>query len=261
VTSYDAVCAMDYINPVKFYDRFAMRDNEYFEAGLPFYPWFVNGGQRGESFADVMAQRDAVRVKSCWGGMVAFDARWFRGPPPDDLLHPGPLTFRAEPDVFWDASECCLIHADLEQLVRTKESRDVAVYVNPYVRVGYDEPTFRWLEFSRRFERLNLIPHIVVGWFVKMPWGSPRRTEKPGETVVRREWRYVPPAVGAGAGADAGSQRVWALDDLAELGKWEDVKRVARPGGYCGFPFLLALKNHFEPGERRWEKIYGPPGG
>ncbi|CAI6334360.1 unnamed protein product [Periconia digitata] len=75
--NYAAACAVDFINAFKFYDRFALRDTEGHPPGIPFFPWFTSEGE-GKSRKDVLAGKDAVRVKSCWGGMTAFEARWFQ---------------------------------------------------------------------------------------------------------------------------------------------------------------------------------------
>ena len=244
--SYHAACAADYISAFKFYDRFAMRDSERYQVGVPFFPWFA----RGEALADVMRGRDAVRVTSCWGGMVAFEAKWFarRG-----LMEP--LRFRSEPDVFWDASECCLIHADLQRLVERREGAGsrARVFVNPYVRVAYDAGTFRWLELARRWERLFVGPHLFVSWLLGMPWGSARRLERVGDRVRRREWVYTGPE------AD-GRGKTPPLSRVASYGRWETVERTATPGGYCGYDFLLSLKPAWKKGESMWEKIPAPPG-
>ena len=45
--------------------------------GFPIYPWFSSAG-KAQSRQDVFDQKDAVRVKSCWGGMVAFNAKFFQ---------------------------------------------------------------------------------------------------------------------------------------------------------------------------------------
>ncbi|KAF1344449.1 cryptococcal mannosyltransferase 1-domain-containing protein [Delphinella strobiligena] len=76
-TKYEAACAVDFINPFKFSDTSATRDAEGHSMGIPFFPWFSNSGQ-GQSRHDVLDQRDAVRVRSCWGGMVAFQGKWFQ---------------------------------------------------------------------------------------------------------------------------------------------------------------------------------------
>jgi hypothetical protein len=244
---------MDYINPIKFYDRFAMRDNEYYETGIPFFPWFIAGEGKSESWHDVMAEKDAVRVKSCWGGMVAFEAKWFR----KDTLQgeQSPLRFRSEPDTFWDASECCLIHADLGHLIQQSGQETPAqIFVNPFVRVSYDANTFGWLEFTRRFERLFTIPHMVIGWFLGMPWSSSRRLEVPGQPVKHKEWTYL-------SNFDMKGKEPFTLADMKHFGTWNTVEQIAKPGGFCGFPFLLALKNKRSSGDRYWEKIFAPPGG
>ncbi|KAF2666517.1 hypothetical protein BT63DRAFT_426973 [Microthyrium microscopicum] len=256
-TTYHAACAMDYINPLKFYDRFAMRDHEYYEAGLPFFPWFVNGGRNADSFHDVMAMSDSVRVKSCWGGMVAFEAKWFRQQdlPQKPERELKALRFRSEPDAFWDASECCLIHADLEALVTDSHlGTQARIFVNPYIRTAYDANTFSWLEFTRRFERLFTVPHMLIGWLLRQPWAAVRRNDPVGRTISRREWTYQAPA------RPPPKDQKFGIADIPQFGRWETVQRQATPGGWCGFPFLLALKNEYKPGERRWEKIFEPPG-
>jgi hypothetical protein len=247
---YDAACAMDYINPIKFYDRFAMRDSDAYRVGLPFYPWFVRSGGV-ESWNAVMAGSDAVPVQSCWGGMVAFQAKYFQ----NERLEKGqkPLRFRSEPDAFWDASECCLIHADLQDLVQSgPEAQSAKIFVNPYVRVAYGSGTLAWLEFSRRFERLFTIPHVLLQWILKQPWEASRRLEIPGRSVRRNEWFYTGPI------EDVPSNP--GLADIPKFGSWQTMRRTATPGGYCGYDFLLALKTKWEPGEKMWEKIEAPPG-
>ncbi|KAF3906247.1 hypothetical protein ABW20_dc0102259 [Dactylellina cionopaga] len=251
-TRYHAACAMDYINPIKFYDRLALRDSQYRESGVPFYPWFMNSGSSSDSWHDVMAQRDAVRVKSCWGGMVAFEARWFTSSSlPRNVK---PLRFRSEPDTFWDASECCLIHADLEHLVKRVESPTANIFVNPYVRVAYDESTFRWLEFTRRFERLGLLPHMLIGWLAGLPKSSARVDEVTGREISRAEWVYNDPLKESGQK----HKDNYTLADMGQFGSWKTSKKVAGPGGFCGFPLLLALKNNYSGNGRRWEVIAPP---
>jgi hypothetical protein len=253
-TRYHATCAMDHINAFKFYDRFAMRDNQLNQVGLPFFPWFTPGGESAQSFRDVMAGSDAVRVTSCWGGMVAFEAKWFQK---HQIKHGlDPLRFRSEPDVFWDASECCLIHADLQHLVQQTHGKGVNadIFVNPFVRVAYDVKSFAWLGFVKRFERLFTVPHVVIGWFLGMPWFSSRKFEMLGDEMARKEWVYTGPV------GNHDSKTKPGLGDVHKFGKWETVKRTAKPGGYCGYPLLLALKNSWGLEERKWEKIEAPLG-
>jgi hypothetical protein len=75
--SYRAACAVDFENPFKFYDTFATRDSQGFDMGVMFFPWFAGAGS-ATSRRGVTAQKDAVTVKSCWGGVAAFEAKWFQ---------------------------------------------------------------------------------------------------------------------------------------------------------------------------------------
>jgi hypothetical protein len=172
-SQYGAACALDFINPFKFYDRFATRDVEGFSMGVPFYPWFTNAGN-GASRRDVLAEKDAVRVRSCWAGMTAFETSWFQN---DDIgdndasrggaadssiggIQLSPLRFRYELDPFWDASDCCLIHADLIYLRQGVDTADDAgIYMNSYVRVAYDSRTLGWLPYTRWVERAYSFIH------------------------------------------------------------------------------------------------------
>ena len=190
---YRAACSMDFINPFKFYDTFASRDLEGYSMGLPIYPWFSSAG-RAQSRQDVFDQKDVVRVRSCWGGMVAFDAKFFQSTPAefDDLDAAGSVKranftgfrFRAEEDVFWEAAECCLIHADIQK----PDGNDTGIYMNPYIRVAYDSWTLSWLGLSRRIERLYTPFQYVINSIVGLPWYNPRRAEQPWQEVQERVW-------------------------------------------------------------------------
>ena len=231
-TAYRAACAVDFINPFKFYDTYATRDLEGFSMGVPFFPWFTNSGH-GSSRADVLAGKDAVRVKSCWGGMVAFDAKPFQENPP--------LHFRATDDVFWDASECCLIHADLLNKGTFEEDGDyVGVYMNPYVRVAYDNGTLSWLPTIKRIERLLTIPHNLINHLVGLPWLNPRRSDVAGAQV---------------------KEKVWMPDEnLKSGGTFGEQIRESNGDGYCGVRMLQLIKETPRDGEKNWENMPVPPG-
>ncbi len=231
-TAYRAACAVDFINPFKFYDTYATRDLEGYSMGVPFFPWFTNAGH-GYSRADVLAGKDAVRVKSCWGGMVAFDARPFQAE--------APLRFRATEDTYWDASECCLIHADILKDATFEGNGDyVGVYMNPFVRVAYGSSTLAWLPTVQRFERLFSLPHNLISHLVGMPWLNPRRTEE------------------AGAKAE---DEVWVADtSLKDGGSFQTRLREARGDGYCGVRMLQVTKETPREGEKNWESLPVPPG-
>lgn len=230
-TSYRAACAVDFINPFKFYDTYATRDLQGYSMGLPFFPWFSDAGE-GISRQDVLAGKDAVRVKSCWGGMVAFDARPFQATEP--------LRFRATTDTYWDASECCLIHADLMKSgTINQDGSYVGIYMNPFVRVGYSKWTLNWLHFVRRFEHLFSIPQNIVNHIVGLPWINPRRIEEPGATV---------------------QDKVWVPDNATETGgSFQTETRKATGDGFCGKRMLQLIKQTSRNGEKNWEMMPVPP--
>lgn len=212
VSEYKAACAMDFINSWKYYDTFATRDFEGYSMGLPIYPWFSNEGN-AFSRRDVLAGRDAVRVKSCWGGMVAFDARYLQRDlsstikasatreEANDLatrkVEPPqmPIRFRSEPEPFWDSSECCLIHADIMAATPFQApSKEVSktygdgIFVNPYVRVTYDARTRNYLWLAQRFERLFRGVQSIINSIAKLPRYNYRRAEAEGDILADREW-------------------------------------------------------------------------
>ena len=239
--NYRTACAVDFINPFKFYDTFATRDLEGFSMGLPFFPWFTDAGE-GQSRRDVLDQKEAIMVKSCWGGMVAFDAKYFQFEFADKLntaadaksAPPAGFRFRAEQDLFWDASECCLIHADIQN----PDPTDTGIYMNPYIRVAYDTRTFSWLHFTRRFERLYAHIHWILNHLVGLPWHNPRRAEKAGTEVEERVW--VP-----NDGSPAG-------------GSFKSVKRRASHAGFCGRRALQVMLEKPVPGQRSYEVLPVP---
>lgn len=257
--NYAAACAVDFINPFKFYDTFATRDLEGYSMGVPFFPWFSNSGE-GLSRQDVLDGKDAVRVKSCWGGMVAFDAKFFqpsrsnkeatnvnftveaRGLATNvSSRPPRPIRFRAESELFWDASECCLIHADVQSISTDSDAYgDFGIYQNPFVRVAYDSRSLWWLGYTRRIERLYSWPHLWVNRLVGLPWFNPRRSEQEGVEV---------------------KQKVWISDSSMRTGgSFQEITRVATNGGFCGSRTLQLLKETSREGEKNWEKIPIPPG-
>jgi len=238
---YRAACAVDFLKPFKFYDNFATRDIEGYEIGLPFFPWFsANGGK--QSHREILSGIDAVRVRSCWGGMVAFDARFFqkrqgtqhepvtagRGTP-DNLSVP--YRFRAEKELYWDASESCLIHADIQN----PEPGNSEIYMNPFVRVAYDPLTLSWLGISRRFERLYTPIHTLLDILMRLPRNNPRRHEQPGQRIRERTW--VPNEKG---------------------GSFQDVVRIATHAGFCGIRSLQVMKLNMAEGEDNWEPLPMP---
>ena len=258
IAHYRAACAVDFINPFKFYDTYATRDLQGYSMGIPFFPWFSTAGD-GESRKDVLAGKDAVRVRSCWGGMVAFDAKFFQ---PDETLSSinreretrdlvrevqrrelewgtSPVRFRASRDVFWEASECCLIHADIQDSPSdVDEITDTGIYMNPYVRVAYDSRTLSWLGTTRRFEKLYTFIHNLGNHLVGLPWFNPRRAEVPGEAAEETVW--VPNFEENGGGS------------------FQTFERTAGNDGFCGRRGLQVIVEHREEGQKGWENIPVP---
>ena len=236
---YRAACAVDFLNPFKFYDTFATRDLDGYGMGVPFFPWFGSSGE-SQSRRDVLNGMDAVQVRSCWGGMVAFDAKFFQKANTDgNELYtaagqvfqnsPTGLRFRSEEDIYWDASECCLIHADLQ----SPEPGNTGIFMNPYVRVAYDAKTLSWLTFTRRFERLYSPIQYLVNVLFALPRQNPRRAETTFDNV---------------------RQSVWVPDESVQAGgSFQLLVRTASHSGFCGRPALELIKEHPVAGEKNWE--------
>ncbi|KAF2277993.1 uncharacterized protein EI97DRAFT_415842 [Westerdykella ornata] len=251
--SYGAACAVDFINPFKFYDRFATRDLDGYSMGIPFYPWFTSAGSAA-SRKDVLSGTDAVRVRSCWGGMTAFEAKWFQkqtspsGKPSSSTLTP--LRFRYDNATFWESSECCLIHADLTYL-RTGQGMppdDSGIYMNPFIRVAYEPATLSWLALTRRPERLYSLIHDMLNRWVGLPSHNERMLEEPGQTYTDTMWEYDDPARAFRPNATG--------DDFK--GHWAKKQHVALPGGFCGSRMLLVINETPEQGEGKWGRIETP---
>ncbi|KFY30751.1 hypothetical protein V493_01697 [Pseudogymnoascus sp. VKM F-4281 (FW-2241)] len=250
VAEYKAACAMDFVNSWKYYDTFATRDFEGYSMGLPIYPWFSSEGN-AVSRKDVLAGSDAVRVKSCWGGMVAFDARYLqhnissttkasatreevkdltaRKVEPPQV----PIRFRSEPEPFWDSSECCLIHADIMAATPFQApSKEVnktygdGIFVNPHVRVTYDASTRNYLWLAQRFERLFRGPQSIINGIAKLPRYNYRRAEAEGDIVDDREWI---PQTASGTRREVGGDSSCQVSEMAS----SRVKR-GTPGGGKG---------------------------
>lgn len=219
-TDYRAVCAVDFKNPLVFYDTFATRDAEGFEMGAAIYPWFSSAGD-GRSRHDVLSRSETVRVTSCWSGMVAIEAKWFQNEKETrtfDTAKNDSLSFRYETEDFWDASECCLIHADLAALSSgLSMSDDTGIYLNPFVRVAYSRDVLAWLSYVKYFERLLLPFQMIATSAASLPRFNPRRREQAGEQVTNEVW-------------------IWdgELSLSAASGSYKSVTRLASPGGHCG---------------------------
>ncbi|KAJ5485444.1 hypothetical protein N7539_005432 [Penicillium diatomitis] len=233
VAQYRAVCAVDFSNPFKFYDSYATRDYEGYGVGMPFFPWFTSAGA-GESRRDVLAEKDAVRVRSCWGGMVAFDAAYFQGP--------AAIRFRADSEMFWDASECCIVHADVQSAKPvTDQLQRSGSYMNPFVRVAYSARSHSWLWTTRRFEKLYPLAHDLLNRLAGFPHFNPRRTEVFGEKIT---------------------DSMWIAGDMGDAvpGRVQTVERMAGNDGFCGRRGLEVLVENRRPDQDGFDSIPIPDG-
>lgn len=249
---YLSVCGLDYNNPFLFYDLYAQRDAEGYSNGLPIFPIFSTAGN-GLSRADMLAQTDAVRATSCWSGMVAMQAKYVQNlnkglPTPDfqaigahtiDPDKPAPIQapvrFRHEPEVFFDACECCLFLADVSTAAKKDKAREQGVFINPYVRVAYEESTLRWLPIVRRWERLFPIPQRIISYFVGLPRNNPYRTVQEGQEFVEERW-----------------------DKLNN--QWELVNRKGRSGLICAVREMQLIQEKTRTDDKNWLNVEMPPG-
>ncbi|KAH8811218.1 glycosyltransferase family 69 protein [Xylogone sp. PMI_703] len=121
--NYAAACSLDFSKPPIYYDTFALRDISGAKAVTQTWPYFLSRKSRRALMSNV-----PVPVKSCWNGIIVFQAEPF--------YHNPPLRFRGIPDSLalqhLEGSECCLIHADNELSSRQ------GVWLNPNVRVSYN---------------------------------------------------------------------------------------------------------------------------
>jgi hypothetical protein len=234
--TYRAACAIDFVAKVMFYDTFVVRDTEGYGMGVMYFPWFAPRGS-ATSRNDVLAGKDAVRVRSCWGGMAAFDAdaiQRYSSPESSELA----VRFRHDPEPFWEAAECCLLFADLEQ----SSTKSTGVFVNPFVRVAYSQRTWEWLGFYKRYERASKNLQWLVST-IGYPEYNPRRLHNPGQRVT---------------------QKVWKSGDSTSPfgGYYELVEREAAPGGFCGQRRMFVMKQNLteanRKAEKNWEKIPVP---
>ncbi|KAI0101977.1 glycosyltransferase family 69 protein [Hypoxylon sp. NC0597] len=251
---YLSACAVDFWTPLKFYDLYVTRDYEGYSAGLPFWPVFLNVGE-GVSRAAMVSQKDAVPVQACWSGMVAMQAKYVQnlneslpnshfqdiGSYVVDPAKPhnvtAPVRFRYEPEVFFDACECCLFHADVARVAKKAEEKELGIYMNPYVRVAYTEKTLSWLHWVKKWERLFSIPHALSSWFMSLPTRNPHRTVQEGELFTEEIW------VGEG-----------------NTGHWQLVQREGRNGLFCGVREMQAIKLDERDEDKNWENIKIPAG-
>ena len=76
--------------------------------------------------------------------------------------------------MFWELSECCLIHADTLTPVIDDYT---GIYINPYIRVSYDNTTLSWLGLSRLVERTYAPFQYIINRIVGLPRYNSGRAE------------------------------------------------------------------------------------
>lgn len=251
---YLSACALDYDKPLKFYDLYATRDAQGFSNGLPIFPIFTSAGD-GLSRKDMLLQKDAVRVTSCWSGMVAMQARYVQNRTPE-LPRPGfdhigahvidpanpraveaPVRFRHEPEAYIDACECCLFLADVSTVARKAgaDEGDLGVFVNPYVRVAYEDAVLRWLHRLKRWERLFAVPQGIISHLSGLPRNNPYREVAEGEPFVEEVWN--------------------TKENSSEL-----VNRTGRNGLFCAVREMQLIIETERTGDKNWKNFPMPKG-
>jgi Cryptococcal mannosyltransferase 1 len=244
---YRAACAADFINHGLFYDSFVVRDSEGYGMGFQFFPWFATVGS-AKSREAVLAESDAVPVKSCWGGMIAYEAEEFLRPEISSTSYSsevrssvqkhGPLRFRHQPEIYWEESECCLLNADLA--ART-DPANPKFFLNPYIRVAYTEEIWTGLSFVRRVEHVFTYLQYIVSK-IGFPEFNPRRTEIAGKPSAQLRWVYDDDELNGEKIRDFGT----IVPSERLKGNWKMTEQIATPGGFCGQRRLFLMQKDLE---------------
>ncbi|KAF2189806.1 glycosyltransferase family 69 protein [Zopfia rhizophila CBS 207.26] len=239
---YSAACAIDFAAKVMFYDTSVVHDMEGYGMGLMFYPWFPPIGE-SQSRNDVLALKDAVRVRSCWGGMAAFDAEIFQPRVMEDNDTVPALQFRSIQEPYWEEADFCLLFADMEVRRAMLHEQGKGVFVNPYIRVAYSQVTWDWLPFWRRHERMFQFLQYIVSK-IGYPEYNPRREHVAGARV---------------------EERVWVPEGDKGGGSFQNVERNADAGGWCGQRKMLVMKKDLGRADengwwKNWENVKIPKG-
>ncbi|XWW97005.1 hypothetical protein V2A60_004985 [Cordyceps javanica] len=258
-THYLSACALDYDSPGIFYDSYALRDAEGYGSGSQEYPIFTTAGD-AISRQDMLGETDAVRVSTCWSGMVAMQARWVQNtdstslPRPDfqdvaaHVIDPDapkpvevPIRFRYEPEIFADSCECCLFLADVSTVAHNAGAIDTDTFLNPYVRVTYRPKLLPWILLSKRWERVWIPLQLLRTWMMGRPESNPHRTVQEGETFFEEVWV--------------------ANRSLTAGGNWEMKERKGRNGLVCWGRMMHLMKlGGKRGGDRNWERARIPKG-
>jgi hypothetical protein len=173
--NYAAACSLDFSKPPSYYDTFALRDISGAKPVTQTWPYFLAAESR-----NALMSNSPVPVKSCWNGIVVFQA--------DPFYANAPIRFRGVPDSLAayhvEESECCLIHIDNEL------SAKLGVWLNPNVRVTYSPEAYKAVNpetiWPSRKERVQGIWRNRLARWYGFPW---RYMEQYTIEKRIREWR------------------------------------------------------------------------
>lgn len=169
--SFTTACALDFHLPPAYYDTFALRDSEGLGTIQTSFPYF-----RAQESREAMLSGRAAKVTSCWNGMVAMDAAPF---------YDG-VRFRALPDSLaskhLEASECCLVHVDMNATYAAHGERGRGIYVNPAVRVGYTVEAYNTTHFGPAENFVSSTQYVTGVWLNRF-----RRTFAPKVTPATKD--------------------------------------------------------------------------
>ncbi|EXJ93773.1 hypothetical protein A1O1_02166 [Capronia coronata CBS 617.96] len=190
--SYSAACALDFHHPPTYYDTFALRDSQGNSTIMSSFPYFRSLDSR-----EAMLDGRAVKVQSCWNGMVAMDpSPFYEG-----------LRFRALPDSLaskhLEASECCLIYTDMA----ASNLAGGGIYLNPAVRVGYTVEAYNTTHAGPDQNFVSSTGYVTGVW-------------------SNRIKRHLIPAVSAQAKEVAKKMERWVKDGSNSLEKREENGRI-----------------------------------
>ncbi|KAL3420989.1 polysaccharide export protein [Phlyctema vagabunda] len=170
---YAAACSLDFSHGQDYYDTFALRDQEGHKTASLKYPYFHSPSSRSRLF-----QNKPIPAQSCWNGMVIFDsspfyAQFAQG---EGWKIKDGLKFRGVDDSLArehvEGSECCLIHADNPLTVKS------GVWINPNVRVAYNEPSYALVNPGAQFEETG------VAFARRLFWEDDQRGSWPSQTSL-----------------------------------------------------------------------------
>ncbi|EXJ92066.1 hypothetical protein A1O3_00616 [Capronia epimyces CBS 606.96] len=174
--SFSAACALDFHYPPAYYDTFVLRDSQGNGTIMTSFPYFESPDSR-----EAMLQGRAVKVRSCWNGMVAMDSSPF---------YEG-LRFRALPDSLAskhvEASECCLIHTDMAAM----NMAGSGVYLNPAVRVGYTVEAYNSTHTDPDGTFVSSTQYVSGVWSNRIKRILAPRVTKQAKEVAKRMERWT----------------------------------------------------------------------